>query len=401
MKKKFLFLFLVAAILATPPVVSYASESAIESEAPQPITVFDTDSHKLVLHQSAVTADYLGQPSIVLLFSYTNTASMSQIPTMDFSSSVVQNGMNLFATTIPNNELSSYFSNAYAWVESGDTVAYCLAYTLSDFSDVELRVSDGIGEQNAQCITISLPNVNLNSDSSQNGTAASSNEIIDKLIHLHNSASEKAITNISPMDIQGADRRTEFRLTAFNNAVGKKGILDDSNINIVNYGTRKNDCLRVYFHARSYDTATEVCTTLIHIFSNAITDEEINEKYNVLVSMNTDINLYFDTDNSISGYINRTHEDGEVNGYDLMLDCSKLDYMMQSEASPSVIDLSPTPEPTAVPESPAAQNETMVWVSGNGSRYHSNSNCSNMSSPSEISLSDAEASGYEPCKKCY
>ena len=80
-----------------------------------------------------------------------------------------------------------------------------------------------------------------------------------------------------------------------------------------------------------------------------------------------------------------------------------------------------TPEPTPVttPEpAPAAPQEdssagavitqqesqgTMVWIagSGNGSKYHRYSGCSNMKNPVEVSLSDAQAWGYEPCKKCY
>lgn len=63
----------------------------------------------------------------------------------------------------------------------------------------------------------------------------------------------------------------------------------------------------------------------------------------------------------------------------------------------------PTPVPTATAEPivPVAENGPTVWISGTGSKYHSNPNCSNMSSPTEISLSDAESRGYEPCKKCY
>lgn len=44
-----------------------------------------------------------------------------------------------------------------------------------------------------------------------------------------------------------------------------------------------------------------------------------------------------------------------------------------------------------------------VWIagSGNGTKYHSNPNCSNMKNPVEISLSEAQSRGYDPCKKCY
>ena len=43
----------------------------------------------------------------------------------------------------------------------------------------------------------------------------------------------------------------------------------------------------------------------------------------------------------------------------------------------------------------------MVWVPSTGKKYHSKSTCSNMNSPSQIPLEDAENQGYEPCKRCY
>lgn len=58
----------------------------------------------------------------------------------------------------------------------------------------------------------------------------------------------------------------------------------------------------------------------------------------------------------------------------------------------------PTPEPE--PEPPAAQ-ESMVWIPKTGSKYHSNSSCSNMKNPTQVTISDAISRGYEPCKKCY
>ena len=70
----------------------------------------------------------------------------------------------------------------------------------------------------------------------------------------------------------------------------------------------------------------------------------------------------------------------------------------------------PTPAPTAAPtEAPAPQPAAaepqgqMVWIasSGNGTKYHNDPGCSNMKNPLEISITDAQARGYEPCKKCY
>ena len=42
-----------------------------------------------------------------------------------------------------------------------------------------------------------------------------------------------------------------------------------------------------------------------------------------------------------------------------------------------------------------------VWCSSKGSKYHSNSSCSNMQSPYQIDLLDAIEQGYLPCGKCY
>ncbi len=45
---------------------------------------------------------------------------------------------------------------------------------------------------------------------------------------------------------------------------------------------------------------------------------------------------------------------------------------------------------------------TYVWVSGNGGkRYHRSSECSGMKNPTRVSLAEAQASGFTPCKRCY
>lgn len=83
---------------------------------------------------------------------------------------------------------------------------------------------------------------------------------------------------------------------------------------------------------------------------------------------------------------------------------SKIDYngVDAYVASDYLSDTQPTAAPTAT-QAPTSsdQQETMVWVSDSGKKYHSRSGCSNMSNPHQISLSDAQAQGYTPCKKCH
>lgn len=45
--------------------------------------------------------------------------------------------------------------------------------------------------------------------------------------------------------------------------------------------------------------------------------------------------------------------------------------------------------------------EQMVWIPQSGSKYHSNSSCSGMNNPTQVTISEAQSMGYEPCKKCY
>ena len=52
----------------------------------------------------------------------------------------------------------------------------------------------------------------------------------------------------------------------------------------------------------------------------------------------------------------------------------------------------------------ATQQQTqanMVWIPQTGSKYHNRSNCSNMKNPTQVTLEQAQSSGYEPCKKCH
>lgn len=77
----------------------------------------------------------------------------------------------------------------------------------------------------------------------------------------------------------------------------------------------------------------------------------------------------------------------------------------------------PTPDPTAVPEtgntSQTSNGTTaagtsdyqpgMVYIasSGNGKKYHRIPSCSDMDGATAVTVEQAEAAGYTPCKRCY
>ena len=43
---------------------------------------------------------------------------------------------------------------------------------------------------------------------------------------------------------------------------------------------------------------------------------------------------------------------------------------------------------------------TGVWIPNTGAKYHSNSSCSRMKNPRNVSLEEAKRLGYKPCSKC-
>lgn len=48
----------------------------------------------------------------------------------------------------------------------------------------------------------------------------------------------------------------------------------------------------------------------------------------------------------------------------------------------------------------AIDDEALVWVSKTGKKYHSDSGCSGMKSPVQVSREEALRRGLAPCKRC-
>lgn len=60
----------------------------------------------------------------------------------------------------------------------------------------------------------------------------------------------------------------------------------------------------------------------------------------------------------------------------------------------------PETQPEVESASEASAEET-VWIPSSGSKYHSYSGCSNMKNSTEVTKTQAESEGYEPCKECW
>lgn len=147
--------------------------------------------------------------------------------------------------------------------------------------------------------------------------------VIDKFIELYNTSNTNPIYNLAEMDIQGDDYRTEFRLNAFENAVGQKGAINGGTVQIVNYGVWSNDTIRVYAATDTYENAIDLYTTIIHILDSTITDDEIADQYSGF-SHTGSSTIYLGNAGFISGYIETSYANGGVDGYEIMIDCSKI-----------------------------------------------------------------------------
>lgn len=77
---------------------------------------------------------------------------------------------------------------------------------------------------------------------------------------------------------------------------------------------------------------------------------------------------------------------------------STQEYQSSSESQSSEASQSSSADSQGQDTEPAA-NE--VWISVTGKRYHSKSSCSGMKNPVKMTLSEAAAQGYTPCKRCY
>lgn len=131
--------------------------------------------------------------------------------------------------------------------------------------------------------------------------------IIDKFIELYNLSAKNKIEDVKDMDIHGEDYKTEFRLHAFDDAVGKKCSISEATVYIVNYGNFSNDSIRIYISGATEEEILDAYVTTAHILDPEITDDEILKEMN-----STSIVL-----GHIGGYVNKS---------EMMLDCTEINF---------------------------------------------------------------------------
>lgn len=155
-------------------------------------------------------------------------------------------------------------------------------------------------------------------------TSASVNEydLVDKFIGSLSESIGSEFSDITSLDIQGEDYRTEYRTFGFENAIGKRASIPGGSIEVVNYGSSKNESLRIYANLDSFELVSQLYENIVHLLDHSITDEDIKSQYN---DSDLDINIFLGDAGNITGYINKDYQDGGLVGYDLMIDCKSPD----------------------------------------------------------------------------
>ena len=133
-------------------------------------------------------------------------------------------------------------------------------------------------------------------------------DIVGLFIDRYNSTAAVQIADVSELDVQGDDYRVEYRLQAFDDAVGQKGTIGNGTIEIINY----RDSIRVYATADTEETAIGIISVVIGIIDETITAEDVSE------SLSRSNNIVLGKGGSITGYLNKTNS----GGYEIMVDGS-------------------------------------------------------------------------------
>jgi hypothetical protein len=76
-------------------------------------------------------------------------------------------------------------------------------------------------------------------------------------------------------------------------------------------------------------------------------------------------------------------------------------FSCDASVSETETEVSETTEVSQIETVVGEGEDIFVYVTESGSKYHSNPSCSDMKAPKKLTLSEAEALEYTPCKRCH
>ena len=144
----------------------------------------------------------------------------------------------------------------------------------------------------------------------------SSEEIVDQFVDSFNQKSDidlDFVEDFVPSDKNGLHYRTEFRLTAYSNAIGRSYNYGDVSVDLVSRTSTLGDgIIRVYLDNASLEQCLEIIEIASPIMDKSINESDLNEALE-----------YIENNKSANGYyysnLGLTLSGNENDGFDLML----------------------------------------------------------------------------------
>lgn len=139
--------------------------------------------------------------------------------------------------------------------------------------------------------------------------------VIDTFSEQYNAISNYKITNLVNFDVHDKNSdhyRVEFRLNAFNNAIGKTGTIENSNIDLIDYSSNIFQNLRIYTTIPNQEVMKIFFNTTINILNPEISNSELEKIYSNINKFEQK-NFSF---NNINGYITLNNN----NEYEIFID---------------------------------------------------------------------------------
>ena len=136
----------------------------------------------------------------------------------------------------------------------------------------------------------SIESVTFHTDA-QNGNARTSEQsnsdyaVVDSFVSKYNATASKQLTDGIEIDIKDKEYyKTEFRLGAFSNAKAKRYAVDGEYIIIINYGSMKNDNIRMYLDTDNQDLAIEVFDAAAKVLKKDLTADDLETAHQNIIS---------------------------------------------------------------------------------------------------------------------
>lgn len=245
-------------------------------------------------------------------FNYTNDSDVTAMPCDFIEVKAFQNGIELNINVYTGQTIEDAIQCDTS-VQSGITTKVIWLYEIRDYSTVTLEVSDG----NSYVFELSQPGP---TETPVKITEAPEVDpvvvYIEEIVTAFNAqASEQLVfaEDFTPSDKENGHYRTEFRLNAYKDALGKSYLLGDK---VVDFVASKDFFGDISFRVYTNDTSWEQVISLVQIISplvdKELSSEELEATINKITGSKSANGLYF-------GKLGMVLSGSDDNGYELML----------------------------------------------------------------------------------